>query len=359
MSKIETAIFSPVTLTATQIERLEELAKAVEQLIENEADKSEIRTAYDAFIEACFDLRQYENAIEGLNYLKANSSELDLSDAETADLYRKFGLVAFSKNEMEEAKTLFEKALNLVADEVDVVLEAKLLCDLGNLAAANEAFEEAAELYDAAIEFAEEHEIATATPFINAGLVYLQMGSLGDAIEYFEIALEHYEDDEELEKQEMLHLQLGSLYHAQNNFKEALLNYHYASELQEEDSEVLGKTYVIMANILTAMAEHNKSIEYYEKALPIFMEHGDIELKSEHCFQLANLYGQYKEDYATSLEYYKKALEIAKTDTENEDWRDLMVAKLEDSIEIAKENLAATANKKNKKSGFFGKLFGK
>jgi tetratricopeptide (TPR) repeat protein len=359
MSKIEATVSSNENLLEEDAQQLSELTEVVTQLIEREANITEIRVAYDELIGACFDLRQYEMAVGGLNFLKENSSELDLSDAETADLYRKLGLVAFVKKEIDEAKTEFEKALDLLKDEVDVVLEAKLLCDLGNVAATKEDVSEAIELYESAIELSVEHEIETPEPFINLGLMYLETEHIEEAIECFETALELYDEGEALDKQEMLHLQLANIYAVQNSHKDALLNYHYASELQEEDSEILGKTYVAMAGILSAMAEHDKSIEYYEKALPIFLEHSDIEVKAEHYFQLANLYSSYQEDYAKALEYHKKALEIAKTDTENKEWRDLMVAKLEDSIEVAEENLSKFGGKKSKKSGFFGKLFGK
>jgi tetratricopeptide (TPR) repeat protein len=353
MSKLD------VILTEEETEQLNELKVAVVELIEKEADVTVIRTAYDELIEACFDLRQYEMAVDGLNYLKANSSELDLSDAETAALYRKFGMVAFAKEEIEEAKIEFEKALKLLEDEVNVVLETKLLCDLGNIAAMKGEVSEAIEFYESAIELSEEHEIEMPEPFINLGLMYLQTEDIDGAIECFEAALELYDEDEALDKQEMLHLQLANIYAVQNTHKEALLNYHYASELQEEDSEILAKTYIAMAGVLSEMAEHDKSIEYYEKALPILLEHSDIEVQSEHYFQLANLYTRYKEDYEKALGYHKRALEIAKTDTENQEWRDLMVAKLEDSIEVTQESFSKFGSKKVKKTGFFGKLFGK
>jgi tetratricopeptide (TPR) repeat protein len=359
MSKIEATVSSNENLLEDDALQLSELTEVVIQLIEREANIIEIRTAYDELIEACFDLRQYEMAVGGLNFLKENSSELDLSDAETASLYRKFGLVAFVKKEIEEAKIEFEKAWDLLRGEVDVVLEAKLLCDLGNIAATKAEISEAIELYESAIELSEEHEIETPEPFINLGLMYLETQHIEEAIECFETALELYDEGEALDKQEILHLQLANIYAVQNNHKDALLNYHYASELQDEDAEILGKTYVAMAGVLSAMAEHDKSIEYYEKALPILLEYGDIEVKSEHYFQLANLYSSYKEDYTRALEYHTKALEIAKIDTENQEWRDLMIAKLEDSIEVAEENLSKYVSKKSKKSGFFGKLFGK
>jgi tetratricopeptide (TPR) repeat protein len=359
MSKIEATIFSAEHLGEEDAQQLSELTEVVTQLIEREAGLTEIRTAYDELIETCFDLRQYEMALGGLNFLRENSSELELSDVETANLYRKFGTIAFLKKETDEAKTEFNKALNLVKEDVDVTLEAKLLCDLGNVAATEADVSEAIEYYEAAIELSEEHGIEMPEPFINLGLMYLETENIGEAIECFETALELYGEEEALDKQEMLHLQLGNIYAVQSNYKDALLNYHYASELQEEDTEILAKTYVAMAGVLSAMAEHDKSIEYYEKALPILLKHGDIEVKSQHYFQLANLYTRYKEDYARALECYKSALEIAKTEEEHQEWRDLMVAKLEDSIEVAEESLSKFSSKKSKKSGFFGKLFGK
>ncbi|MFT6148288.1 MAG: tetratricopeptide (TPR) repeat protein [Saprospiraceae bacterium] len=358
MSKTEATILEAENLTAEQTEQINDLQESVQHLIEKEVEAEKIQAAYDELITVCFDLRQYDTAMDGLNYIREHSSELDLNDTQTAALHRRFGVAAFAKEEFDEAKIEFDKGIALAANDIDIELEGKLLCDLGNIAAVKEEFSEAIELYEAAIEKNEAHEIQQTAPYINLGLIYLKVQNISEAAECFEAALEIFDEEEELDRQEILHLQLGRIYDALNNDKDALLNYHYASELQEEGSEILGETYVLMAGVLLGMAENGKAIEYYEKALPIVLEHGDIELKAEHYFQLANLYSRYDEDYETAIQYFENALEIAKTDEENEEWRNLMVAKLEDSIEVNQENLSKFSKRKSKKSGLFGRLFG-
>ena len=159
-----------------------------------------------------------------------------------------------------------------------------------------------------------------------------------------------------LTQQEAMHLQLGAIYLAQDNLNNALKNYHYASELQEEDSENLGKIYLTMVNILLKMGENQKAVHIYEKALPILETFSDLDIKAEHHFQIANLYRNYLADDDKAISYYQSALEMAKTEEEHTEWRDLMIAKIEDSIAICQENMQ---QKTKKKSGLFGRLFKK
>lgn len=357
MPKIDAAIFKDVAITPEQETELTDLSQAVQTLVDNEAETSEIKAAYEEFIEACFDLRQYERTEDSLNYLK--ESQADLTDSEQGVLHRRFGVLAYSRKDMEVANDDFEKGLELAKAAEDSELEAKLLCDLGNIAAINEEYDEATELYESAIELNEENELDVATPFFNLGLIYLQNQNLGEAADCFEAALEIFTEEEDEQQKEEVHLQLGSIYFAQGDLNEALLNYHYATGLQEENSERLGKTYVSMVSILLKMGQNEKAIEYYEKALPILIQSDDIEIKSEHYFQIGNLYSRYMEDFGKAIECYENSLAIAKTDTENEEWRDLMVAKLEDSIQLNSEHLSKANKKQSKKSGFFGRLFGK
>lgn len=358
MPKLDAAIFSKVELSTEQGEHLAELKSNVNELIADEANLVQIKAAYEEYIEACFDYRQYEDAEEGLNFIHENSATFELTDAETAELHRRFGVVAFSKQEIEIAKAAFEKALTLLEDSTDEdeELRAKLLADLGNIAAINEDFIAAIEYYETAIEINEENEVDAATPLNNLGLIYLESQNYDEAADCFEAALEIYQEEKNLAQQEIMHLQLGAIYFAQENLTDALRNYHYATELQEENSEILGKTYVSMVSILLKMGENAKAVDIYEKALPMLAEHSDLEIQAEHYFQIANLYNRYIEDYDKAIQYYKASLEVAKTDDENPEWRDLMVAKLEDSIAVSQENL----DKKNKKkTGLFGRLFGK
>lgn len=354
MSKIDATIFTPPELTEEQKEDLQDLQEKVEHAqAQNEVDL--IHAAYENLIEMSFDLRQYSTALEGLEYIKANAAELDLSDEATAILHRRFGMLAFANKDLEKAKAEFEKGLLLANDGVEVELEAKLLGDLANIAAMQEDYGTAIELNEAAIEKNEANEIDSAIPYYNLGIMYMEVHNFEEALECFESALEIFGDDEELDKQEFLYLQLGELYAVKQDWKAALLNYHYASELQEEGSEKLSKTYLLIISILLRMNEHDKAIEYYEKAMPIILTKGDIEYRADNYFQLANLYVKFRDDFKTAIDYYEKAHAIAKTEDnpENQEWKELMLAKIEDSLAETKESEAA-ANKKKSKKGFFG-----
>lgn len=355
MSKIDATIFTPPELTIEETEDLQDLQEKVAHAIEQE-EVSLIYSAYQNLIEMAFDLRQYPTAVEGLTYIQSNAATLDLSDEETATLHRRFGILAFANKDFETAKGEFDKGLSLAKDGVDMELEAKLLGDLANVAAMQEDFTTAIELNEAAIEKNEANEIDSGIPYYNLGIMYMQVQNYDEALDCFESALEIFGSDEELDKQEFLHLQLGELYAAKQDWKTALLNYHYASELQEEGSETLSKTYLYIVTILLRMNEHDKAIEYYEKAMPIILEKGDIEYRSDNYFQLANLYVQFRDEFTTAIEYYEKALAIAKTDDniENKEWKELMVAKIEDSLAETREKQAVVDKKKSKKSGFFG-----
>lgn len=358
MPKLDAAIFNKVELSADQKEHLEELKSSVNELIADEADVFQIKSAYDDYIEACFDYHQYEDAESGLNFIHDNSETFELSDAETADLLRHFGVLAFSKKEIDTAQQKFEKALALLEDntEDNEELQAKLMTDLGNVESVNENFETAIDYYESAIELNEANEIDAATPFHNLGIVYLETHNVEEAVECFESALEIYQEQDNLTQQEAMHLQLGAIYLAQDNLNNALKNYHYASELQEEDSENLGKIYLTMVNILLKMGENQKAVNIYEKALPILETFSDLDIKAEHHFQIANLYRNYLADDDKAISYYQSALEMAKTEEEHTEWRDLMIAKIEDSIAICQENMQ---QKTKKKSGLFGRLFKK
>lgn len=358
MPKLDATIFSKSELTTDQKEHLAELQSTVKELITDDAEATQIKTAYEEYIETCFEYRQYESAEEGLKYIYERIETFELDDAATANLHRQFGVLAFSKKEIDNAKAEFEKAASLLEDSTDQdeALRAKLLADLGNIAAINEEFATAIDYYEAAIEINEENEIEAVTPYHNLGLVYLESQNLEEAADCFEAALEIYQEEKDLTQQEIVHLHLGAIYFAQNNLTDALRNYHYASELQEKDSEKYGKTYISMVSVLLKMGENKKAVEIYEQALPSLAAHSDIEIKSEHYFQIANLYNRYIEDFEKAIKYYKLSLEVAKTDEEHQEWRELMIDKLEDSIAVSEENLA---KQNKKKSGLFGRLFKK
>lgn len=355
MSKTDATIFTPPELTEEQKEDLQDLQEKVAHAMEQE-EVNLTATAYQNLIKMAFDLRQYPMAVEGLEFMKTHAAELDLSDEDTAIIYRRFGVLAFTNQDYDAAKADFDKAFSLAKDGVDLELEAKLLGDLANIAAMKEDYATAIELNEAAIEKNEANEIDSAIPYYNLGLMYMEVQNYEEAIECFESALEIFGDDEELDKQEFLHLQLGELYAVKQDWTTALLNYHYASELQEENSEKLSKTYLLIVSILLRMNEYDKAIEYYEKAMPIILDKGDIEYRADNYFQLANLYVKFRDDFPTAIDYYEKAYAIASTDDnpENKEWKDLMLAKIEDSLAESRENQAIVDKKKTKKKGFFG-----
>ena len=358
MPKLDAAIFNKVELSAVQKEHLEELKSSVDELIVDEGDLFQLKTAYDEYIEACFDYHQYEDAAAGLEFINENSETFELSDAVTAVLLRQFGMVAFSKKDIDTAEAKFQKSLALLDDNPtdNEELLAKLLTDLGNVKAINEETEAAIEYYETAIEMNEANELDVATPFHNLGLIFLEMQNHEEATECFESALEIYQLDNNLPQQESMHLQLGTIYFAQDNLNDALRNFHYATELQEENSEQKGKTLLSMVNVLLKMGENAKAVQIYEQALPILQNFSDLDFKAEHYFQIANLYRNYLEDNKTAIRHYQTALEIAKTEEEHTEWRDLMIAKIEDSIAICQENIQQNHKKK---SGLFGRLFKK
>jgi GTP1/Obg family GTP-binding protein len=73
MSKTEATILEAENLTAEQTEQINDLQESVQHLIEKEVEAEKIQAAYDELITVCFDLRQYDTAMDGLNYIREHS----------------------------------------------------------------------------------------------------------------------------------------------------------------------------------------------------------------------------------------------------------------------------------------------
>ena len=93
------------------------------------------------------------------------------------------------------------------------------------------------------------------------------------------------------------HMNLGSTYAAQKNFEKALDHFRQAVELAPREALYRYQ----LGNLYDFMGRDQQAEESYKKALSLFFKYEDAQLA------LAALYEK-REDYATALKYYKKAV---------------------------------------------------
>lgn len=204
------------------------------------------------------------------------------------------------------------EALNLAAKTENNGLVANALANSGLVKMKRGSLEEALELYNQALENFKESGKTSPVIFTNIANVYRKLGNYQKALEFHYQALEYYERNNQSYGMAICYNNIGIIHDYQKDYDKALDFYFKAIELQKTNRKYgLSLSYNNVGIIYKNKGEYQKALEYYLKSLKL-----KEELKNEHEISgsYSNLGVLYLDmgDYQQALEYHLKSLALRK-----------------------------------------------
>ena len=229
-------------------------------------------------------------------------------------LYMK-GLLTADKGEMEEARSLYQRSLDLALQSDNNRAQAQALSGLAYVLRRDGNLDSAFTLYSngllAAHKGMDTRDIAQA--FNNMGVINELRGQVDIALEFYLKALRLAEETENIKSIGVAASNIGSLYFIQNNYD---LAQKYGEQGMENYKKLgyrrgLGFSLQDLANIHKNKMELDQALDYYNQAIELRTELGDKRGLSFTYFSLGYLYKR-KNDLKNALYYHEKSLQLRK-----------------------------------------------
>ena len=144
------------------------------------------------------------------------------------------------------------------------------------------------------------------------------MGNYMKSYECFSLTLEI---DETLGNESHLagdYINIGATYHNRGYYDEAINNYAIALELAKElaDTKMILTAYDHLGWASTNNGKYYSAIDYYQLGLDYALQVRDEDNEEFFYLALADVYNFDLEEWETAIEYYNKALQIAREQEE-------------------------------------------
>ncbi|MGM0499670.1 MAG: tetratricopeptide repeat protein [Bacillota bacterium] len=214
------------------------------------------------------------NYLERMNNLGYQSGKLNW---EIGELYLN------KENQFDSAN--FEDALKyLKIAEEEGIKELKFKRDLAYVYLENDNFNKAENLYLEIIKLD-----PTAADYLNLARIKEKEGSLNQAVEYYESALNLNGS------QSSLYLNLGNLYQKVNNYNSAVSIYNQGIKMRDDFAPYyigLGESYIKLENYDEAKSALEKAVEINSNSYYGYYLMGNLEKNKKNYNQALNYYGQ-------------------------------------------------------------------
>jgi tetratricopeptide (TPR) repeat protein len=214
------------------------------------------------------------NYLERMNNLGYHSGKLNW---EIGELYLN------KDNQFDSAN--FEDALKyLKIAEEEGIKELKFKRDLAYVYLENDNFNKAENLYQEIIKLD-----PTAADYLNLARIKEKKGSLNQAVEYYESALDLNGS------QSSLYLNLGNLYQKVNNYNSAVSIYNQGIKMRDDFAPYyigLGESYIKLENYDEAKSALEKAVEINSNSYYGYYLMGNLEKNKKNYNQALNYYGQ-------------------------------------------------------------------
>lgn len=179
-------------------------------------------------------------------------------------------------------------------------------------AESNYHYVKAIELYKRALNFEEELDYPKLLPIIYTRMAgaYQKVADYENAIKYFNLAQNFYEDSKEFVKANYIKLSISKILYDSYKIDKAK---EYLSDIikySENPPILITKVYIQLANIEDNLANINGAFEYYKLAVVNSNEAMDVETMSELYFKYALILDD-KNDTKNAIEFYEKCINLS------------------------------------------------
>ncbi|MEE9553477.1 MAG: tetratricopeptide repeat protein [candidate division Zixibacteria bacterium] len=259
-----------------------------------------------------YELREFDEARS--NYQKALEIKIEIKDRYSqASTYHQLGIIAQELREFEEARSNYRRALEIKIEFEDRYSQAPTYHQLGMVAEDLREFEEARSNYQKALEIC----IAFKDSY-NQAKIYHQLGGVAKDMQKLDEARSNYLKALEIKiefkdrySQASSYHGLGVVAYELREFDEARSNYQKALEIKIEfkDRYLQASTYHGLGAVALELREFDEARSIYQKALEIYIEFKDRYSQASTYHGLGAVALELREFDETRANY-QKALEI-------------------------------------------------
>ena len=256
-------------------------------------------------------IEHYEKVLSGIHEIYSNDMRQELQ----ARVYNNIGEVKHYRGRCEEAKSYYEKALEIsirAGNEIDKAVS------LNNLGVLHHNYlsklDEALNFHEKALEIRRRLGCrrVEGTSYNNIGGVYEARGDYEKALEYYEksyvISLEV--KDKVLEGKSLYFI--GKVHRLLGQLQKAIEYHKRALQINQETGVKTAAVLSDLANHYISLGDYEKADHYHKKAIDMCKEIGDIEhlgICLSNAYQLPLYLGEYEK----AKTYLKKAITIHET----------------------------------------------
>ena len=253
-------------------------------------------------------MEHYEKVLSGIHEISSNDIRQELQ----ARVYNNIGEVKHSRGECKEAKSYYEKALEISIRAGNEIEQAASLNNLGVLHHNYlSKLDEALNFHEKALEIRRRLGCrrVEGTSYNNIGGVYEARGEYEKALEYYEksydISLEV--KDKVLEGMNLYFI--GKVHRLLGQLQKAIEYHKRALQINQETGVKTAAVLSDLANHYISLGDYEKADHYHKKAIDMCEEIGDIEhlgICLSNAYELPLYLGEYEE----AKTYLKKAITI-------------------------------------------------
>lgn len=167
------------------------------------------------------------------------------------------------------------------------------------------------EIYKKAVQLASYGEYKKYLPVVYTKLAnaYKKVADHENAIKYYELAKEIYEDTQDLVKLNQVRFKMANVFYETFKTEKAKEIFTQIVECTQCQPIFVVKSYLQLANIQEGMSDMQRAFEYYKQALSYSDETMSIETLSELYFKYALVMDD-KNDIVTAIEFYNKCINL-------------------------------------------------
>lgn len=220
---------------------------------------------------------------------------------------------AGTKQELEQAKQKYEKALNIFEKAGDQEKTWGVATNLGKINCVLGDYAKGRAYYQKAVDAAKKigSQEGRAQGLSGLGGVSFDLGQFDQAIEYYRQALEAYKKAGNKEWEALTLNHVGEVHREQGQYAKAMEYYRQALDLSTKIGSAEGQADTLhnMGEVSRQQGQYGKAMEYYSKSLETYRALGDRLHEGITLTNIGNVYAEWgQRDQAT--DYYQQALAV-------------------------------------------------